>query len=64
VRVPLGQAQEYYRALKIRNKPVELVTYPRAGHGLSEYYHQLDRAWRQYRWIAGYTLGSAPLANN
>jgi dipeptidyl aminopeptidase/acylaminoacyl peptidase len=60
-RVPLGQAQEYYRALKDRNKPVRLVVYPRAGHGLSEYYHQIDRAWRQYRWMAGYALGDGPL---
>ncbi len=60
-RVPLAQALEYYRALKVRDKPVRLVVYPRAGHGLSEYYHQLDRAWRQYRWMAGYTLGDGPL---
>jgi dipeptidyl aminopeptidase/acylaminoacyl peptidase len=30
---PLGQAQEMYRALRQEGVPVELVTYPREGHG-------------------------------
>jgi dipeptidyl aminopeptidase/acylaminoacyl peptidase len=56
-RVPIGQPMEFYRALKERGTPVELVFYPRQGHGLQEYYHQLDRLRRQYDWIAKYTLG-------
>lgn len=56
-RVPIGQPMEFYRALKDRGKTVELVFYPREGHGLSEYYHQLDRLKRQYEWITRYTLG-------
>ena len=56
-RVPIGQPMEFYRALKDRGKTVELVFYPREGHGLQEYYHQLDRLKRQYEWITKYTLG-------
>jgi len=56
-RVPIGQSMEYYRALKDRGKTVELVFYPREGHGLSEYYHQLDKMQREANWITTYTLG-------
>jgi dipeptidyl aminopeptidase/acylaminoacyl peptidase len=56
-RVPIGQPMEFYRALKDRGKTVELVFYPREGHGLQEYYHQLDRLKRQYEWMTKYTLG-------
>ncbi len=56
-RVPIGQPMEFYRALKDRGKTVELVFYPREGHGVQEYYHQRDRLQRQYEWIAKYTLG-------
>ncbi|MDQ6830553.1 MAG: S9 family peptidase [Gemmatimonadota bacterium] len=55
-RVPTGQAMEYFRALKDRGKTVELVFYPREGHGLGEYYHQLDKMQREYEWITKYTL--------
>jgi dipeptidyl aminopeptidase/acylaminoacyl peptidase len=58
-RVPIGQPMEFFRALKDRGKTVELVFYPREGHGFSEYYHQLDRLERQHEWIARYTLGAA-----
>jgi dipeptidyl aminopeptidase/acylaminoacyl peptidase len=62
-RVPLGQATEYYRALRDRGKTVELVIYPRAGHGISEYFHRLDQLYREYRWIAKYTLGEEALTD-
>ncbi|MCC7125226.1 MAG: S9 family peptidase, partial [Acidobacteria bacterium] len=55
-RVPAGQAQELYRALKDRGKPTELVFYPREGHGIAEYYHQLDRLERIHAWVTKYTL--------
>ena len=57
-RVPIGQPMEFYRALKDRGVPVELVFYPREGHGLREYHHRLDRMQRQYDWIVEHTLGS------
>ena len=57
-RVPVGQSMEFFRALKDRGKTVELVFYPREGHGLGEYYHQLDKMQRERDWIAKYTLGT------
>jgi dipeptidyl aminopeptidase/acylaminoacyl peptidase len=58
-RVPIGQPMEFFRALKDRGVPTELVFYPREGHGLEEYYHRLDRMKRQYEWIARHTLGAS-----
>jgi dipeptidyl aminopeptidase/acylaminoacyl peptidase len=57
-RVPTGQSMEYFRALKDRGKTVQLVFYPREGHGLGEYYHQLDKMQREYDWLSKYTLGT------
>ncbi|MBV6521839.1 MAG: Dipeptidyl-peptidase 5 [Gemmatimonadaceae bacterium] len=59
-RVPIGQPMEYFRNLKDRGKTVELVFYPREGHGLGEYYHQIDKVKREYEWLAKYTLGDRP----
>lgn len=56
-RVPTGQALEMYRGLKDRGKPTELVFYPRAGHGITEYYHVKDRLERIRDWVQRYTLG-------
>ena len=57
-RVPTGQSMEYFRSLKDRGKTVQLVFYPREGHGLGEYYHQLDKMQREAEWITKYTLGT------
>lgn len=57
-RVPIGQPMEYFRALKDRGKTVQLVFYPREGHGLGEYYHQMDKVRREFDWINRYTLGT------
>jgi dipeptidyl aminopeptidase/acylaminoacyl peptidase len=56
-RVPIGQPMEFYRALKDRGKTVELVWYPREGHGFSEYYHQRDQIRRELEWMTRYVLG-------
>jgi len=61
-RVPIGQPMEYFRALKDRGKTVELVFYPREGHGLGEYYHQIDKVRREFEWINRYTLGTRPVS--
>jgi dipeptidyl aminopeptidase/acylaminoacyl peptidase len=58
-RVPIGQPMEFYRGLKDRGIPTELWFYPRAGHGLTEYYHQMDKMKREFEWIARFTLGTA-----
>jgi dipeptidyl aminopeptidase/acylaminoacyl peptidase len=56
-RVPIGQPMEFYRALKDRGKTVELVWYPREGHGNGEYYHQRDQVRRDLVWMTKYVLG-------
>ena len=57
-RVPIGQPMEYFRNLKDRGKTVELVFYPREGHGLGEYYHQMDKVRREFAWLSKYALGN------
>ena len=56
-RVPVGQAQELYMGLKKNNVPVQLVFFPREGHGLMEPRHQLDKMKRDYAHFAKYVLG-------
>ena len=55
VRVPIGQATAFHRALRGQDVPVELVTYPREPHGIAERRHQLDllRRVREFyaRWL-------------
>jgi len=62
-RVPIGQPMEFFRALSDRGVPVELVFYPREGHGLREYYHRLDRMKRQFDWMTKHTLGATTDSN-
>jgi dipeptidyl aminopeptidase/acylaminoacyl peptidase len=52
--VPVAQAYAFYRALCERNVPVELVVYPREGHGLREKEHGLDEDTRLLRWLEKY----------
>lgn len=52
--VPVAQAYAFYRALRERNVPVELVVYPREGHGLAEQAHVLDSDERLMRWLERY----------
>jgi dipeptidyl aminopeptidase/acylaminoacyl peptidase len=57
-RVPLGQAQELFRNIKsATDTPVQLVIYPRAGHGLRERAHRLDYAERSLLWFDKYVKG-------
>jgi dipeptidyl aminopeptidase/acylaminoacyl peptidase len=51
---PPGQAEELYNALVAAGTPVELVMYPREGHGVSEYGHKLDLARRILTWLRSY----------
>jgi dipeptidyl aminopeptidase/acylaminoacyl peptidase len=43
---PLGQAEEFYRALAHHGVVAEMVVYPREGHGFQERGHHHD-AWRR-----------------
>lgn len=49
--VPVGQAYEFYTALKDVGVETELVVYPREGHSLQEYAHQLDVQKRVIAWF-------------
>lgn len=58
-RVPIGQSQELYTALKWKGVPVEFVTYPREGHGVAEKAHQYDFMTRVLAWFEKYLKGSS-----
>src|SRR5207248_3187758 len=51
VRVPLGQGRELYNALKRQGVPVELVIYPRQGHGIDEPRLVIDMKRRVQAWF-------------
>ncbi|WP_376797550.1 alpha/beta fold hydrolase [Thermogemmatispora sp.] len=52
--VPVSQAHAFYRALRERGVPTELVIYPREGHGLRELAHLRDREERLLAWLDRY----------
>jgi dipeptidyl aminopeptidase/acylaminoacyl peptidase len=52
--VPVNQAYAFHRALVERDMPVELVVYPREGHGLLERAHLVDADQRVLRWFQTY----------
>lgn len=49
--VPVGQASEFYTGLKDVGVETEMVVYPREGHSLQEYGHQLDIQRRVIAWF-------------
>jgi dipeptidyl aminopeptidase/acylaminoacyl peptidase len=51
LRVPIAQAEQYYRALKKRGVEVIFLRYPRAGHSITEPNHQIDLFQRQLEWF-------------
>jgi dipeptidyl aminopeptidase/acylaminoacyl peptidase len=59
-RVPIPQAEEFYRALSERHIPVEYVTYPREEHGFVEPRHIQDR-WQRYLVFFGKYLNNPPV---
>jgi dipeptidyl aminopeptidase/acylaminoacyl peptidase len=48
---PLGQSQQFYRALKHYGVECEFVIYPREGHGFREAGHVVDYHRRLVRWF-------------
>ena len=48
---PVGQAVEFYRALRERGIPTEVVKYPEEGHGVGEFPALLDLATRTVAWF-------------
>ena len=59
-RVPIPQAEEFYRALTERHIPVEFVTYPRENHGFVEPRHIQDR-YQRYLVFFGKYLDNPPV---
>ena len=60
-RVPIPQADEYYRLLKKLGKTVEFLRYPREGHGITEPMHRLHLDQEQAKWFDQYVLKSRAL---
>lgn len=56
LRVPIPQADEYYRLLKKLGKTVEFLRYPREGHGITEPMHRLHLEVEQDKWFSEYVL--------
>jgi len=60
IRVPLSQGRELYNALKRQAVPVEMVIYPRQGHGISEPRLRIDVRRRAVAWFERWILGDGP----
>jgi dipeptidyl aminopeptidase/acylaminoacyl peptidase len=58
--IPLSQAREYFRALRHYDVPVELVVYPREGHGLREPVHRKRAYARILAWYDRYVKNALP----
>jgi len=50
-RVPIPQAEQYYRTLKKLGKEVEFLRFPREGHGIREPRHRLFLDREQAKWF-------------
>jgi len=50
-RVPIAQAEQYYRALQRRGVEVVFLRFPREGHGIQEPNHLIDLTRRQLEWF-------------
>ncbi|MGH7500461.1 MAG: S9 family peptidase [Longimicrobiales bacterium] len=55
-RVPIPQADEYFRLLKKMGKTVEFLRYPREGHGIQEPVHRLHLDQEQAKWFETHVL--------
>lgn len=49
--VPVSQAYEFYNGLKDMKVETELIIYPREGHNIREYSHQIDLQKRILAWF-------------
>jgi dipeptidyl aminopeptidase/acylaminoacyl peptidase len=58
-RVPIAQAEQYYRALRKRGVETVFIRYPREGHGISEPNHQIDLVRRQLEWFDKHVKSTA-----
>jgi dipeptidyl aminopeptidase/acylaminoacyl peptidase len=58
-RVPISQAEQYYRSLKKMGKTVEFLRFPREGHGIGEPRHRIFLDREQEAWFAKYVMGQS-----
>jgi dipeptidyl aminopeptidase/acylaminoacyl peptidase len=56
---PFSNSRQLYNALKAMGRRVELVAYPREGHGIGEPLHRIDEARRCIAWLNEHVLGHA-----
>jgi dipeptidyl aminopeptidase/acylaminoacyl peptidase len=56
-RVPLPQGIEMYHGLKANGVPVELVIFPREGHGPRELRHMLFKMNKEFQWFEKHIMG-------
>jgi dipeptidyl aminopeptidase/acylaminoacyl peptidase len=54
VRVPISQGEEFYIALRLLERPVEMIRYPREPHIFHEMEHQRDSLERMLKWYETY----------
>jgi len=56
-RVPIAQAEEYYRTLKKLGRTVEFLRFPREGHGIREPRHRIFLDNEEADWFAQFVMG-------
>lgn len=56
-RVPIAQAEQFWRGMDRTAKPVVFLRYPREGHGIGEPRHRIDLYRRQLAWFNHYLKG-------
>lgn len=64
VRVPYKNAEQWFRVLKMRGVPVELVRYPDTGHSLNRPWHTVDRLERTRSWFVHWLIDRSPAASS
>jgi len=57
----LTNGRALFRALRSRGRTVEMVVYPREGHGIFEPAHRLDAHLRATAWLDRHVLGRVPI---
>ncbi len=58
-RVPIPQAEQFWRGMDRLGLPVVFLRYPREGHGIGEPKHRVDLYRRQLAWFNHYLKGEA-----
>ncbi|MFC1529204.1 S9 family peptidase [Gemmatimonadota bacterium] len=56
-RVPIAQAEQFWRGMDRQGLPVVFLRYPREGHGIGEPRHRVDLYLRQMAWFDHYLKG-------